>query len=277
MSKKENSDSQMKGNSMHLRIRVLGCGTSTGVPVIGCDCSVCQSSLRENKRRRSSILIQELNSKKNIVIDTGPDFRWQMLDANISVLDGVLYTHTHADHCHGFDDLRPFFFNGKKHAMGCYATKEHFNELCSRFPYAFSDTGYIGMVPTLSLVELKDSPVNVAGMEVEFLRLPHGSMESTAFRIGEFAYATDFEHFPDKAIEAWRGKITYMIASGLRFRDHPTHSTVNQTISLFNKLGVRNGVLTHMSHDVDYAKDSQTLPDHVVYAYDGLTFDVIRN
>lgn len=253
-----------------LKITVLGSGTSTGVPVIGCNCDVCLSKDPYNKRFRSSIAIENLANQKRLVIDTTPDFRSQVLQNHIKTLDAVLYTHTHADHCHGFDDLRGFYFTSKK-PVTCFLDPIHKEEIIERFSYAFFDTGYLGTAPQVNVVDILDDPFDCIGLEVDPVRLPHGSVQTLAFRFGSFAYATDFKNFPEHAIQRWKGKIHTMIASGLHFTPHPAHSVIPETIELFNQLGVERGIITHLSHKIEHHKDAIRLPSHVSFAYDGQT------
>ena len=261
-------------SNITLKVRILGSGTSTGVPTIGCNCSVCMSKDPRNKRRRSSILMTRKDTKENLVIDTTPDFRMQILDAKISQLGNVLYTHTHADHCHGFDDLRAFYFFNKK-SINCYLSKEFHSEFTTRFSYAFTNTGYKGTTPQVELKEIPKGSFKVLGIEIEPVRLPHGTMQTTGFRFGSFAYITDFKVFPKRLLAKWKGKIRTMIASGVRYKPHPTHSTVDETIQLFRDLEVAKGYITHLSHEIDHERDSASLPDHISFAYDGLEFEVV--
>lgn len=258
-----------------MRVRILGSGTSTGVPVIGCDCAVCLSPEAKNQRLRSSVLLklETASGHKNIVIDTTPDFRGQILASGIKNLDAVLYTHVHADHCHGFDDLRVFYFYNQI-PVPIYLGADHAKELKERFSYVFRDTGYGGTAPQVDLHVIEENlgiaSFGVGDILIESLRLPHGHVSTMAFRIGGFAYATDFRYFPRDCIERWRGKIHTMVASGLRFKKHETHSSIDETIEVFQGLGVKRGVLTHLSHDVNYLRDSALLPPGVEFAFDGM-------
>lgn len=258
---------------MGVQVTILGCGTSTGVPVLGCSCEVCKSSDPRNHRWRASILIKT-SEHIPIVIDTGPEFRLQLLRAGVGALQHVLYTHLHADHCHGFDDLRGLYFNSG-HAISCYLDPEYIGELKHRFHYAFEDTGYLGGRPDLQMHPLpqKAGSFNVAGQEVDTIQLPHGNVLTNAFRFGKFAYATDFKEFTQDAVERWRGKIDTMVASGLRWREHKTHSTISETLSVFKALGVKRGIITHMNHEIEYTRDSKLMPDGVELAYDGLVIE----
>lgn len=259
---------------MSLGVTILGSGTSTGCPVLGCRCDVCKSKNPKNNRWRSSILVKTPNGTP-IVVDTGPEFRLQLLRAKVIELQHVLYTHLHADHCHGFDDLRGLYFNSGN-PIHCFLDAAHAVELRQRFHYAFEDTGYLGGRPEISLIDL---PANgeifsVADVNVQVLRLPHGNVYTSAFRFGDFAYATDFKTFPDELIPFWKGKIHTMVASGLRWRPHKTHSVIEETLALFERLGVRRGIISHLNHEVDYEADTLRMPPDVELAYDGLTFQV---
>ena len=260
-------------NKIPLKITILGSGTSTGVPTIGCDCKVCTSSNPRNHRTRSSILITRLDNGDNLVIDTSPEFRLQMLREGVRRISAVLYTHTHADHAHGFDDLRAFYFQDRR-VLRCYLPEEMIKEFRTRFSYAFQPTGYPGITPQVDLKAIPDTGFEVMGLRVEPVELPHGAVTTRGFRIGSFVYCTDFKNFPQKTLDRWRGQIDTMVASGVHFKEHPTHSNVPQTIRLFQKLQVRRGIITHLSHQVEYERDSERLPENIFFAYDGLSLEV---
>ena len=253
---------------MTARVIVLGSGTSTGVPVIGCPCEICTSGDPALHRSRSSIAVQDVATGYTVVIDTTPDFRTQMLANGIHRVDAVLYTHTHADHCHGFDDLRAFYFKSKT-AMPCYLDAEHGRELRERFSYAFEETGYQGTAPQVDIREVGNSPFTLGPFTIEPVRLPHGAVTTLGFRFGAFAYATDFKSFPSEVVKSWWGNIKTMIASGLHFEQHTTHSNIHETLSLFEELEIEQGYITHLSHRVDPRRDAGRLPKHVSFAYDG--------
>jgi len=251
-------------------VTILGSGTSTGVPVVGCDCEVCASKELRNQRLRASILLTD-ELGRHLVIDTGPDFRAQMLASKVKTLQHVLYTHTHADHCHGFDDLRAFNFRSRE-PMQLYLAKEHIAYLKEAFKYAFVPTGYEGAVPQVKLHEIfPEQSFRVLDYEIDSLLLPHGNSNTLAFRVGSFAYATDFKSFTPAQIAKWRGKIKTMVASGVHWRQHNSHSTVPETLQLFADLEVERGYVTHLSHEVEYLRDSKRMPPNVQLAYDGMT------
>ena len=258
---------------MPLKVTILGSGTSTGVPVIGCDCAICQSTDPKNNRLRSSILLEDQDTQETILVDTTPDLRQQALRAKLKQLDTVFYTHTHADHCNGFDDLRMFFFKRKK-PIECWLLTEHIAEIKQRFFYAFQETGYLGTVPQIKLKTYENAPLRLGKTLIEYAVLPHGHMNTACFKFGNFCYATDFKSFPEEVVQRWKGRIHTMVASGLRFKDHLTHSTIPETLHLFERLGVKKGIITHLSHDVDHLKDCSHLPTNVSFGYDGMIIDV---
>lgn len=255
-----------------MKVTVLGSGTSTGVPTIGCDCFVCLSRDPKDKRTRSSVMIQNQNHPP-LVIDTGPDFRAQMLRHQVKAIGGVLYTHTHADHCHGFDDLRAFSF-GHRQPLPCFALAEYVADLKNRFSYAFQDTGYEGARPMVDLKVMPEEAFSFAGLEIEPVVLPHGPFRSSGFRVGEFAYVTDFKGFPEEVLTRWRGKIKIMIASGIHFGEHKSHSVIPETVELMEQLEVEQGFLTHLSHRVSHTQDAHRLPSQVKFAFDGMVIDL---
>ncbi len=252
-------------------MRILGSGTSTGVPVIGCDCNVCTSKSPYNKRTRASIALEE--DGQFVLIDTSPEMRLQVLSAGIKKLTAVLYTHLHADHAHGFDDLRAFHFRSRV-PLDIYLLPELIPEIRERFRYAFEDTGYLGAIPSVVLHPIEGGPIKVGPFVVEPVRLPHGHVNTCGFKFERFAYATDFKAFPAETIEKWRGTLDVMVASGIHFGQHPTHSVIPETIELFRKLQVRRGIISHLAHEVDFEYHKQYLPQGVEFAYDGLEIDL---
>ncbi|MCY4443560.1 MAG: MBL fold metallo-hydrolase [Proteobacteria bacterium] len=262
---------------MHIEVKVLGSGTSTGVPVVGCDCQVCLSDSSYNKRLRSSILISRQDNQEHVIVDTSPDLRAQLLSqgwGSGETLKKVLYTHTHADHSHGFDDLRVFCFRDKK-PIDVFLKQADKEDLMKRFSYAFEASLYSGVVPQIQFHHIQENAFALwPDVWVEPYFLPHGTVQSTAFRLGRFAYATDFQNFSEKQIRGWQGKIDTMIASGVHMRSHPTHSSIPETLALFDRLEVRRGILTHLSHEVDYVTISSQLPPGRELAFDGMCLSV---
>ena len=256
-----------------MQVKILGSGTSTGVPVIGCQCHVCNSNDSRDSRTRSSIAFRASDDKDWVIVDTGPDLRAQILSAGIQKIAGVLYTHTHSDHSSGFDDLRAFSFDGITQ-IPCYLFPEYISDMRVRFAYAFQDTGYRGVTPSVELIPIESTMLNAFGLDVETMRLPHGSVETCGFRVGKFAYVTDFKRFSSDQIRRWKGKIHTMIASGIHFGRHDSHSVIPETIQLFKDLDVKRGIITHISHRVSHQRDSQRLPEFVEFAYDGMEVDV---
>jgi phosphoribosyl 1,2-cyclic phosphate phosphodiesterase len=257
-----------------LKVVILGSGTSTGVPVISCSCSICKSEEQYNKRLRSSLLVIDQDQGQNILIDTSPDMRQQLLQQKIDHLDHVLFTHTHADHLHGFDDLRAVCFR-REDPLTCWLEQEHFDDIKKRFSYLFQTTGYSGTKASLKYHIIRSpSSFHLGPLEVEHISLPHGHTTSTAYRMGSFAYATDFKSFPEEYVRQWQGKIQVMVASGLHFETHHSHSSISETIELFRALEVKKGIITHLSHKIDYQKDSKKLPKNISLAYDGMVLHI---
>ena len=258
---------------MAIKITVLGSGTSTGVPMLGCHCQVCLSSDPRNFRTRSSIAV-EVDDELSFVIDTGPEFRLQMVREKIKPPTNYIFTHTHADHCHGFDDLRSVYFIARK-PIRCYAREEFIDEFKRRFHYIFEDTGYQGVRPEIDFIAIPESgSFSIGNLTIETFSCPHGNIKTSIFKVNSFAYATDFKSFPENVISAWKNNIDTMIASGIRYGTHHTHSTIDETLALFTQLNVKCGFITHISHEVDHATVSKNLPKNIQLAYDGLTFKV---
>lgn len=255
---------------MSNRVVILGSGTSTGVPVIGCDCSVCTSTDVRNHRTRAAIFI-EINEKK-FLIDCGPDFRQQMLANRLHALDAVFLTHTHADHCHGIDDLRVLSFRSKK-KLPFWLPAIYEEELKQRFSYIFTDSGYLGTTPQLNLKPIDEGIYHQGGVEFEMRFLPHGHMQTAAYRFGSLAYMTDFKSAPDSLIQEWRPKVNTLVVSGIRWdKEHPTHSLIPESLEIAEKLEVNKAVITHLAHNVDY-NEQKRLPDWAEYGYDGLSIE----
>ena len=263
----------MQGN-----IVILGSGTSMGVPTLGCTCRVCTSSDPRDRRLRPSIAVQwaQGDTKHRVVIDTGPDFREQALRENIRHIDAVFYTHSHADHILGLDDLRPLTFLKKPQKMPLYADDSTALILQRIFDYTFSpDSPY----PNRALVDLQrlGSSVEVAG--VVFLRIPlmHGELEVAGFRFGNAAYLTDMSSIPEASMHLLEG-VEVVILDALRKQHHPSHANVDEATEWVRRLQPRVAYFTHMSHDIFHAETEQELarldlPIHL--AYDGLRIPIV--
>ncbi|NOR33868.1 MAG: MBL fold metallo-hydrolase [Bacteroidales bacterium] len=253
-----------------MKINFLGTGTSQGVPVIGCRCKGCLSTDENDKRLRSSILVEE--GDKVIVIDTGPDFRQQMLQAKATKLDAVLYTHEHRDHIAGLDDIRAFNFIQRK-PMDIYAEERVMRALNNGFPYVFAEKKYPG-IPQVIIHTISTEPFTIGEIEVIPIRLMHYRLPVLGFRIGEFAYLTDGNYISEGEKEKLIG-VKYLVVNALRRESHISHFTLAEAISLIGELGPRMGFLTHISHQMGLSRDLiKELPPNVQPAYDGLVLEV---
>ena len=255
-----------------MKITILGCGTSSGVPVIGCDCAVCRSSDPRNRRRRVSVLVNSGSAR--LLIDTPPDLHAQLVDAEVSRLDAVLYTHGHADHVHGIDDLRSINFR-VGHALDAYGTAKTLSAIKGRFAYAFQPMGTDGWArPSLNPVEI-DGPFAAGGVAVTPFPQEHGRSITTGYRIGDMAYSTDVKALPEEAFAALDG-VCLWIVDCLGYREHPTHAHLDITLEWIARVRPRLAVLTHMSHQFDYETLRAALPAGVVPGYDGLAIETDR-
>lgn len=248
-------------------ITFLGTGTSQGVPVIGCDCPVCSSDDPRDKRLRTSVLIQA--NQKNIVIDTGPDFRYQMLRAKVKTLDAVVLTHEHKDHVAGLDDVRAFNYRQQR-AMDVYAHKRVQEALKREFYYAFAEKKYPG-VPLINLHDLENKPFNVAGIEMLPIEVMHYKLPVFGFRVGNFTYITDAKTIAPAEIDKIRGS-EILVINALQKGSHISHLTLPEAIELAREVKARKTYLTHISHTMGrHADISRELPPGIELAYDGLT------
>lgn len=254
-----------------MRITVLGSGTSSGVPTIGCRCATCTSVDSRDNRLRTSIWIETGNT--SIVVDTSNDFRTQCLRADIRRLDAVLYTHHHYDHIAGFDDIRAFNFT-QREPMAVYGMPETIAALKRIFDYAFRGNGpNESSAPVVAVNEIQDAPFAIGEAQIVPLELRHGSMRVNGYRFGSFAYCTDCNSITDSARELMRG-IDVLILDALRYKSHPTHFTIDEAVREAQAIGARMTYLTHIAHDVRHASANAELPDGVEIAYDGLVIDV---
>lgn len=253
-----------------MRITFLGTGTSQGVPIIACPCYVCHSKDTKDKRLRSSVMIE--TAGKTFVIDTGPDFRQQMLREDVKVLDAVIFTHEHKDHTAGFDDIRAFNFINKR-KMEVYASARVEEALRREFSYIFSDFKYPG-IPEINLHLLENKLTTIEGVDFLPVEVMHHRLPVFGFRIGDFSYITDANFISEPEKEKIRGS-KVLVLNALRREEHISHFTFQQAIDLANELKAEQTYLTHISHQLGlHAEVEKELPGHIHLAYDGLKLDV---
>lgn len=252
-----------------MKVKFLGTGTSTGIPEIGCECEICRSEDKRDKRLRSSVLIT-INDK-HILIDCGPDFRQQLLQEQFAKIDGLLLTHEHYDHVGGLDDLRPYSRFGDVEIY----TKERVGRILKeRIPYCFAETKYPG-VPNLNLNLLKDdSPFYVEGIEIVPIQLMHYKLSIFGYRIGNFAYLTDLKSIPDEEYKKLEG-LDVLVMNALRIKEHISHQTLDEALENVKRIAPRKAYLIHMSHQIGlHAEVEKSLPDNVHLSYDELEIEL---
>jgi phosphoribosyl 1,2-cyclic phosphate phosphodiesterase len=250
----------------------LGTGTSMGVPMIGCDCPVCQSPDPRNHRYRCSVLLRL--PEGNLLIDTSPELRLQLLREGVRVIHAVLYTHYHADHLYGLDDLRPL-----ARTLGgpipLYCTAEVEGKIRAAFAYAFgpeADSLPAGMVPKLVFGRIGTEPFGVLGQLVTPIPLIHAHFDVLGFRIGDVAYCTDVSQVPRESWPRLQG-LRVLVLDALRFKPHPAHFGLEQALDVIRQFMPERAYLTHMSHELEHETVNRMLPANVQLAYDGLSFD----
>lgn len=257
-------------------VTILGCGTSTGVPIINCQCAVCTSDHPRNKRLRASAWIQV--DGKHLLIDTSPDLRQQALRERVPRVDAVLFTHPHADHIHGIDELRSFNFT-QKASIPVFGNQWTADELLVKFSYIFKPAARIegGGIPqlTLKLIDAYSPEIDILGTKVIPLPLSHGSKECVGYRLDRIAYITDCSYIPELTIERIQG-VSVLILDCLRIAPHGTHFNLDQALETIAKVKPKETYLTHLGHDFDYPEWSQKLPKGVALAYDGLKINIER-
>lgn len=253
-----------------LTITFLGTGTSTGVPMIGCTCAVCTSPDPHDKRLRSSILVQSPTTA--IVVDTTPDFRYQMLRTHTNHLDAILFTHSHRDHLAGLDDVRAFNFFTRK-AMDIYASPQTAEAIYRDFYYAFADTRYPG-VPELNMITIDDTPFTIGDIEVIPIEVMHHKMPVYGFRFGPFTYITDANKIAPASKEKMKGS-SVLVLNALRKEAHISHFTLDEAVGLSQELGVPQAYFTHISHQLGtHEAVNKELPPNIRLAYDGLELHI---
>ncbi len=250
----------------------LGTGTSVGVPMVGCDCAVCRSSNPKNQRYRCAVLIK--TNQGNLLIDTPPELRLQLLREDVGLVHAVLFTHFHADHVYGLDDVRPF-----PRKLGgpvpLYCTAEVEEKIRQAFSYAFqpgSETMPPGYIPKLVFERIEEDPFMVLGQRVVPIPLIHAQFNVFGFRIGDVAYCTDVNAIPAPSWPLLEG-LQVLVLDALRFKPHPGHLSVNEALEVIRRLKPGRAYLTHLSHDLEHEETNRRLPPGVELAYDGLKFD----
>jgi phosphoribosyl 1,2-cyclic phosphate phosphodiesterase len=260
-----------------MKLTILGCGTSTGVPIIGCKCATCLSTEPKNNRTRASVLIEAAGPAngsegvKHLLIDTSTDLRQQALRAGLNRIDAVLYTHPHADHIHGIDDLRAFNMH-QDGAIECFGAEPTIEQIRGSFNYIFSKGYNQSWTPNLTTTTV-DAPFIASGVEVVPIEIFHGTSTIYGYRIGDAAYLTDCSGLPEKSVEKLQG-LDLLILGALRHKPHPTHMTVAEAIEASALLKPGRTVLTHLGHNLEYAKENSSLPDGVELAYDTMTIEL---
>lgn len=252
-----------------MKVIVLGCATSTGVPIVGCGCGVCLSTEPRNKRTRSSIIVQARGL--NILVDTSPDLRLQCLRSGITRIDAVLYTHTHADHTHGIDELRIFNFINKM-TIRCYGNAYTLENLKMNFRYIFDENARYPGKPRLVLNEIEDE-FEIDGVRVIPIEIDHANWTILGYRIGNMAYLTDCSGIPEESMKKLEG-LELLIVGALRDSPHPAHFSVEQALEAIDRVKPKKALFTHMGHELDYHDLLAKMPEGVEPAYDGATVEM---
>ena len=258
-----------------MRLTFLGTGTSFGIPQIGCSCGVCTSPDPRDRRTRVGALV-ETDEGRRILVDTPPELRLQLVAAGVGSVDAVLYTHDHADHLHGIDDVRAFSAR-RAEPLVMYGSATTVAALAHRFPYIFDDAVKAlpgTFKPQGRLQEIVEQrTVTIAGVDVTPVRVPHGQAEVFAYRIGPLAYVTDAKRVPDAAIARLRGA-RVLVCNALFHVPHPTHLSIGEAMEVAAAVGAERTYLTHLTHQTAHADLEAELPPHVRPAYDGLTIEI---
>lgn len=250
-----------------MKVTFLGTGTSQGIPVITCNCVVCQSADHRNKRLRVSVLLEM--GDKTIVIDSGPDFRYQMLRANVKDLDAILYTHEHKDHVAGLDDIRPFNYLLKKN-IDIYATERVQQALQREFSYIFAEVHYPGL-PQIDIHTISDEVFMIGKTEITPLNIMHYKLPILGFRIHDFTYITDAKTISEETIEKIKGT-KILVVNALQHEEHISHFTLQEAVDFAQKIGAEVTYLTHISHNLGLHEEvEKELPENIKLAYDGLS------
>ncbi|MDQ2178396.1 MBL fold metallo-hydrolase [Marinifilum sp. D714] len=253
-----------------VKLTFLGTGTSQGVPIIACKCPVCLSDNKKDKRLRTSVLIHVDN--QNIVIDSGPDFRYQMLRAGVENISAILFTHEHKDHTAGLDDIRAFNWVNKT-AVNIYAEKRVQESLKKEFAYVFAEFKYPG-IPQMNLIEVNNQAFRINGTTIQPIRAMHLKLPVYGYRIGDLAYITDANYISLEEMEKLKG-IKVLVVNALRKEKHISHYNLSEALDLVNELKPEKAYFTHISHQMGFHDEVQAeLPENVYLAYDELTIEV---
>ncbi len=263
---------------MSHRLTILGCGSSGGVPRIGTMWGQCDPANPKNRRRRCSVLVERIDGgrRTSVLVDTSPDLREQLIDVRCAALDGVLYTHDHADHTHGIDDLRMVAY-AMKRRIDVHADPATRKSLVERFAYCFETAPGSSYPPILSAHEINGGdPIRIDGGGGPVLATPilqaHGDIPSLGFRVGALGYSPDISDLPTASIDLLQG-LDIWIVDALRYTAHPSHFNVKQALAWIDRLKPRRAILTHMTTDLDYDKLRRELPPNVEPAYDGMVIE----
>jgi phosphoribosyl 1,2-cyclic phosphate phosphodiesterase len=254
---------------MRALLTVLGSGTSMGVPTIGCDCAVCHSQDPRDRRTRPSVLIEY--GRRSVLIDTTPDFREQAIREQIRKLDAVLYTHTHADHLLGIDDLRPLSFLHRPNKLPLYAHPDAAAFIQNMFRYIFDSDYKFGGLPQVEMRPLQGT-LELFGARFEPITLIHGDAEIYGFRFGSAAYLTDHSEIPVASLSKLEN-LDVLFLDALRYKPHPTHSTVENSLRIVERLKPQRAFFTHICHDLPHQETNASLPENVKLSYDGMKLE----
>ncbi|OYY50428.1 MAG: MBL fold metallo-hydrolase [Methylophilaceae bacterium 17-44-8] len=249
-----------------MQLTILGAGSSAGTPVIGCQCATCVSSHPRNYRTRCSSMIA-LDSGQTILIDTGPDLRIQALREKMTRVDAVLYTHTHADHLHGIDDLRAFCQRNRQQ-IPLYAKQDAVDHIMAKFGYTIREPSHFWDLPVLGIQAI-EAPFEIFGQIITPIPVVHGRIMILGYRIGNMAYLTDVSEIPEDSFALLEG-LEVLLIDCLRYESHPTHINVAQSLELVKRIGAKQSVMIHMTHELEYETLSDLLPPNVCVGYDGL-------
>ncbi|RYF21525.1 MAG: MBL fold metallo-hydrolase [Flavobacteriales bacterium] len=253
-----------------MKVTILGTGTSQGIPVIGCGCAVCQSTDAKDKRLRVSVLIE--TGDRTLVIDSGPDFRYQMLRAGVKDLDAILFTHEHKDHVAGLDDIRPFNYLLHK-VIDIYAVERVQQALRREFAYIFEDTKYHGL-PQIKLHTVSNHPFEIGENKITPIEVMHYKLPVMGYRIKDFTYITDAKTVSEESLEKIKGS-KVLVVNALQRNDHISHFTLAEAIAFAEKVGAEQTYFTHMSHYLGLHADvNKELPSNIQLAFDGLSFKI---